>query len=86
MAGYRAAATNQLSATMSTLEPTGGTSHGIVFGNFAELLIGLWGALELVVDPYTQARKGLMRVTSFQMAEIAARHGESFCVGTGATA
>lgn len=85
VAGHRAAATNQVSALMSTLEPAGGTEHGIVFGNWQDLMIGLWGALELVVDPYTLARKGLIGVTSFQMADVAARHGESFCVATGAT-
>jgi hypothetical protein len=48
-------------------------------------VIGLWGVVEIIVDPYTQARKGLIGVTSFQMADIAIRHGESFCVSTGAT-
>lgn len=85
VAGYGAAATNQISKVMSTLEPTGGTEHGIVFGNWSECLIGFWGAMELVVDPFTLARKGLIGVTSFQMADIVLRHGESFCVSTGAT-
>lgn len=85
IAGSKAAATTQVSSTMSTLEPTGGSEHGIVFGNWLDLMIGLWGALELVTDPYTQARKGLILVTSFQMADVAARHGESFAVATGAT-
>jgi len=85
VAGSKAAATTQVSSLMSTLEPTGGTEHGIVFGNWLDLMIGLWGALELVTDPYTQARKGLILVTSFQMADVALRHGESFAVATGAT-
>lgn len=84
-ANYPAAASNQLSATMSTLEASGGGEHGIVFGNWKDLIVGLWGALELVVDPFTYARRGLISVISFQMADIGVRHGESFCVATGAT-
>lgn len=86
VANYPAAASTQLSSTMSTLEASGGSEHGIIFGKWNDLIIGLWGALELVVAPFTYARRGLISVTSFQMADIAVRHGESFCVATGATA
>lgn len=85
-ANYPAAASNQLSSAISTLEAAGGTEHGIIFGNWNYLIVGLWGALELVVDPFTYARRGLISVTSFQMADIVVRHGESFCLATGATA
>ncbi|MCP5340430.1 MAG: phage major capsid protein [Steroidobacteraceae bacterium] len=85
-AGHRAAVSTLVSSTMSTLEPTGGSAHGIVFGNWNDLLIGLFGAMELTVDPYTLAKRGIIQVTSFQMVDIALLHGESFCVGTGATA
>jgi hypothetical protein len=49
------------------------------------LLIGEWGAMELLTDPYTLAGQALIRVILFLMADINARHGESFAKGTGLT-
>ena len=80
MCGYKAVASNQVSATLG-----GGSEHGIIFGNWSDALIGMWGGLELVVDPYSLKKQGMIEVTSFQMCDIALRHGESFCKATGAT-
>jgi len=80
VAGYRAIASNQVSATLG-----GGAEHGIIFGNWTEVMIGMWGALELVVDPYAKKKQGMIEVTSFQLGDVALRHGQSFCKATGAT-
>jgi hypothetical protein len=81
MGGYSAAASNQVSSTL-----VGGAEHGILFGNWSDMIIGLWGGgLEIVVDPYSLKKQGLIEVTTFQMVDIAARHAESFCKATGAT-
>lgn len=85
IAGYPAHATNQVSKTMVGVLPTGGTSHGIVYGNWNDMIIGLWQSMELVVDPYTLARRGMIQVTSFQMGDLILRHPESFAIGTGMT-
>ena len=81
LGGYRAIASNQVSSTLG-----GGTEHGVVFGNWSDLLVGLWGALEIIVDPYAKQKRGIIEVTSFQMADIDVRHPESFVKATGATA
>jgi HK97 family phage major capsid protein len=80
MAGYRAIATNQVLATLG-----GGSEHGLLFGNWSEVLIGMWGAMELVVDPYALKKQGMVEITSFQLCDIDFRHGQSFCKATGAT-
>jgi HK97 family phage major capsid protein len=80
LAGYAAMASNQVSASLGA-----GAEVGMLFGNWDDLLIGMWGALELLVDPYTLAGQGLIKITSFQMIDIAARRGESFSKSTGAT-
>lgn len=85
MCGYLANSTNQVSALMNVLVDSGGSSHGIVFGNWADLMIGFWGAMELVIDPYTLKKQGMIEVASFQQADIEIRHAASFCVATGAT-
>lgn len=82
LAGYKAMATNQILATLGD----GGSEHGLIFGNWADVLIGTWGqGVELVVDPYALKKQGMIEVTSFQMCDIALRHPESFCKATGAT-
>jgi HK97 family phage major capsid protein len=82
--GYRAVATNQVSKTMGANgAASGGTNHGFIYGNWADVLIGLFGgAMEMIVDPYSLKKQGLIEVTSFQMADVAIRHPGSFVVGT----
>jgi len=85
MVGYGASSTNQVSKTMSGSEETGLTEHGIAFGNWAELLIGMFGALDLLIDPYTSADKQIIKVHTFQMTDMLLKHAESFAKSTGAT-
>lgn len=85
IAGYKAIATNQVSKVMSTLEATGGSEYGIIFGNWSDLMLGLWGALELITDPLRLKKQAMIEVTSYQMADVQVRHPQSFCVATGAT-
>jgi len=87
MTGYPAKGTNQVSKTMTGTAgaETGGSDHGLIFGNWGDLIIGLFGALEIVVDVYTKKKQGLIEITSFQGADIVIRHAESFSRGTGAT-
>lgn len=82
MDGYRARATNQVASTLGTGgTPTGGSFHGLIFGNWADLLIGQWGgAMEMIVDPYSKKKQGLIEVASFQMADVEIRHPVSFCI------
>ncbi len=35
---------------------------GVILGDFRELVVGQWGALDVVVDPYTKAAEGQIRV------------------------
>lgn len=79
VAGYKAVATNQVSAVLGA-----GADHGIVFGNWADLVFGSWGAFELIADPYRLKKQGMIEITSFEMLDLILRHVESFCVATGA--
>lgn len=42
-------------AVVSTSNVAG---KGVLVGDFSEILIGQWGAIDLIVDPYTQAKNG----------------------------
>lgn len=78
MLGYGATSTTQASKVMSANAETGGTSQALLFGNWADLLIGLFGAMEFVVDPYSKKAKNIVEVATFQMGDVLPRHGQSF--------
>lgn len=53
----------------------------IMFGNWADFLVGMWGGLDVTVDPYTHSDKGRIRITQFQDLDFTIRREESFVVG-----
>ena len=65
--GYRTEITNQIA------------TGDVFFGNFADLWIGLWGGLDITVDPYTHSKKGRIRIVGFQDIDFAVRRAASFC-------
>ena len=67
--GYNAVVSNQ------------GTAGNLYFGNFSDLLIGFFGGLDIVVDPYTASKSGTVRVVALQSADVAVRHPQSFAFG-----
>jgi HK97 family phage major capsid protein/HK97 family phage prohead protease len=67
--GYQSIVTNQ------------GTAGNLYFGNFADLLIGMFGGLDIVVDPYTSSTSGTVRVVALQSCDVAVRHAVSFAFG-----
>ena len=80
VAGYKAMASNQIKSTLG-----GGSEHGIVFGNWTDLLIGIFGALEITIDPFRLKKQAMVEYTIFGMADVMLRHPQSFCKATGAT-
>ena len=75
--GYPAYVTSQVRSDLDK-----GTSIGvcsaIFFGNWNDLLIGMWGGLDILVNPYANDTTGAVRVTALQDVDIAVRHPESF--------
>jgi len=75
--GMRAGVSNQVSSTL-TKGSSSGVASAIFFGNWADLLIGAWGGLDLTVDPYTHSSSGTLRIVALQDVDIAVRHAQSF--------
>jgi HK97 family phage major capsid protein len=67
--GYNALISNQ------------GTAGNCYFGNFQDLLVGFFGGLDIIVDPYSQSTSGTVKITALQSVDCAVRHGESFAFG-----
>ena len=66
MNGYRAIISNQV------------TAGDLYFGNFADLLIGMYGGLDITVDPFTASTSGTVRIVALQTVDVAVRHAVSF--------
>lgn len=75
--GYRAAVSNQVPSNLTKGTSTGVCS-AIAFGNWADLLMGMWGGLDVLVNPYINSGTGTVRIEVFQSVDIAVRHPESF--------
>lgn len=67
--GYRSIVSNQA------------TAGNMYFGNFQDLLIGMFGGLDITVDPYTNSKSGTIRVVALQSVDMAVRHAQSFAFG-----
>jgi HK97 family phage major capsid protein len=67
--GYRGIVSNQA------------TAGNMYFGNFDDLLIGMFGGLDLTVDPYTMSKSGTVRLVALQSIDVAVRHAVSFAFG-----
>ena len=66
--GYNAIVSNQV------------TAGDLYFGNFADLLIGMYGGLDITVDPYTASTSGTVRIVALQTVDVAVRHAVSFAL------
>ncbi len=76
--GYPAHVTNQVASDLT--RGTGTGLSAIFFGNWSDLLIGHWGTLDILVDPYTGGTAGTVRVIALQDVDVAVRQPASFSV------
>jgi len=57
------------------------TANHIIFGNWADLVIGEWGAIDIAVDKASLSTAGAVRVVALHDVGIALRHASSFAHG-----
>jgi len=65
--GYPIVSSNQVTA-----------SH-LIFGNFENVVLASFGAVDVVSDPYSLALTGMIRVHIGRYVDVGIRHGQSFC-------
>lgn len=79
LAGYPLAASNLVPSTL-----TKGTSTGVcsalIFGNWADLLLGYWSELDILVNPYesTAYSKGNVQIRAMVTMDVKVRQPASF--------
>lgn len=73
--GYPVLVTSQLAGTIG--------ANKVVFGNFMQLMVGMYGAIEILVDQSASLqRRGLIGLTGLAHADVAVRQGKAFARST----
>lgn len=72
MLGFRGLTTTQI-------------SDGMIFGDFAQLIMAEWGVLELAVDPTANFKAGISGIRAFQSFDVGVRNAAAFSYGSSVT-
>ena len=75
--GYRAISTNYMPSTL-TKGSTSGTCHAILMGAFNQLVVGQFGALDIIMDPYTLAKNGAIQLVVNSYWDVMVRYPKAF--------
>ena len=76
--GYRLGISTNVPSDL-TKGTTSGTCSAIIFGDFSQLMMGVFGGgPDVLVDPYTNSASGSVRIVVHQEIDIAVRHAQSF--------
>lgn len=70
--GYRAIASNQIPNNL------------VIFGHWAEIIHGLYGGYDVIVNPYSRDTDAAVRITVNSFGDVAIRHAASFCASADA--
>jgi HK97 family phage major capsid protein len=74
--GFPTFVTNQLPKLLTRGAKT--DCHAGIFGNWDSVMIGLWGAIEVVSDPYTKKKQAMLEVSTYLMCDVAVRYPVAF--------
>lgn len=75
--GYDAHVTNSVPSNL-VKGGSGAVCSAVAFGNWSDLILGMWGGLDLMLDPYTGSTAGTKRVVALQDVDVALRRVASF--------
>ena len=51
----------------------------IIFGNWSEVLVGSWGGLQIIVDPYSAKDMGVLEISAAAYHDVLVRTPSAFC-------
>lgn len=76
--GYPARVSTQVPSTLSK-GSSGSILHAMIFANWEELIIAGWGGIDIIVDPYSAKKEGMIEICINSYWDIALMHLASFC-------
>lgn len=74
--GYQAFASNQVPSNLT--KGSGTSLTATIFGDFAQAVYAMWGAVDVLVDPYTASSSGTVRVVLLQDTAFKLRNAVAF--------
>ena len=77
--GYPFFMTNAVPSNL-TKGSTSGACSGAIFGPWSEVLVGGWGGLQFIIDPYTAKQNGVLEISAMAYHDVLVRHPEAFSV------
>jgi hypothetical protein len=79
VSGYMARSSNQVPS--NGVRGDTSNNHALILGVFATMVIGIWGnGFELVVDPYSLKKQGMIELTTFGMIDVVLKYPQAFIV------
>lgn len=75
----------QFSNQVPTNLPPTANKHGLIYGDWADFLIGIWSQIDVLVNPFAQTayEKGNILVRTMATADFGVRRPASFVKTTG---
>ena len=58
------------------------TAGQLYLGDWSQVILGQWGGLDFLVDPFVGATSGNVRLLVFQSVDVAVRQAGAFCKGS----
>jgi len=76
IAGFKARISNNVPSNLT--KGSGSSLSALIFGNWSDLLVGMWRGIDVQVDPYSLSSTGGVRITAIQTCDLLFRHPQSF--------
>ena len=61
-------------------------SDRMIYGNWSDLILADWDGMEVLLDHFTLAEKGILRAVVTSFCDVGLRHGAAFCISTDSAA
>ena len=58
---------------------TGTAFSAAIFGNWSEVLVGSWGGMQLIVDPFSAKQNGVLEISAAAYHDVLVRTPQAFC-------
>ena len=80
LAGYRLEPTSNVTQVLGSPP----TDHALIFGDWSDLIIGMWSELDILVNPYETGAysRGGVKVRALMTVDVGVRHAASFAAMT----
>ena len=82
--GYPCYMTNAIPSN-TTVGSSSGVCSSALFGAWSQVLVGGWGGLQFIVDPYSAKNKGVLEISAIAYHDVLVRFPAAFCACVGIT-